>query len=411
MTRSVLKTQMNIDFNAVVHRGARPSIRFGIAIAMGVGLMGLAGCGSGPDEDAGAVADSSLVVEWMRHEKDGLVVESSARVAGGVGEFDLAGARFRILERWPHSDAEHEDLDDNPAESHAVELQWSAGDGDGGPQVRWIYQTHEAEGVAVLDGLDTRVRMMPAGMLPGWRGLWADDPRRTVQFVVDGKFYPLPADDGAEAIPGWKVRGVRVFEHALLGESGSIEENGDDGDGFTNRAVEVVLASDDGSSVERHIAFIDHPEITKGIHPSILPVSRVSGEGASNSRLVVRDPLDPPGGGNVLVICPDSSDPEKLTAFVWDQESKVVGEVEIDALPTELPLPGGQKIELLRHHGHARSVMKWRRREIPTEGDPLPALVIGWAEPDAGHKQAVLILNRAVPFRLRGEFQTFRFRR
>ncbi len=366
----------------------------------------LSGCQS---DSEGEVDDDGgdPVVEWMKHDKDGLTVERTARIGSDGMVFELAGTRFEILERWPHAEAQHENLDDNPEESHAVEMAWGPSE-EGEQQSDWIYQASGSDGTVVLPGTELQVRVMPAGALPGWKDLWEENPRRTVQFAAAGKFYSLPPDDG-EVFPGWKVRSVRYYQHALLDDSGAVEESEDAG--FTNRAVEVVLASVDETTVERHLAFPDHPEITKGIHPALLPVSRLSGEGASQSRLVVCDALDRPGASNALVLCPSSSNSDQLTAFSWDQESKAMSESKNETLPAELELANGKSVRILRHRTHARSVVKWRRCEEADEGEALPALVIGWAESGVGHKQTVLIHNRSTPFRLRGEFQTFRFRR
>ncbi len=372
------------------------------------------GCGpggSGADRNSESQKDS-VVIEWMRHQSEGLTVERSVNVPKSRSSFNLAETRFRVLDRWPHSEAKHEVLDDNPNESHAVELSWespgSSEDSDeNSPQNKWIFQSDGHEGVVTPLGKGLQVRLLSPGARPSWDGLWTQDPRRTIQFALHGVHHALPAD-GEEVFPGWKLRQVRFLTHALLQDSGGLRESSDTG--FTNRAVEATLVSNDGATVERHIAFLDHPEITKGIHPALLPVSRLSGESASHSRLVVSDRLDKPGKANSLFLSPTPSDPERLIAFTWDYQSKAISEVAIDQLPAEITLPDRRTVSLRRHLRHARPVVKWRRLEPPTGGDSIPATVIGWAEAGTGHHQVVLIDNHPTPIRLGGQIHTFRSR-
>lgn len=381
----------------------------------------LGSCGEDRSAPDRASTGLNATVEFLEHGDAGLSVAGEAAVAGIGEEAELAGVRFRILDHWPKAEAVAEITDDSEQEHHAVEVSWRNGEEE---QSEWIFQTAEEGPTGNLTGAGTRVRLLPPGSRPATPDLWTESPRETVQFSRGGRFHSIP-EVGEEPFPDWTIQEIRSFDHALMNDAGEIEETSDAG--FANRAIEILLASGTGT-VERHLCFLDHPDLTGGIHPVLLPVARLSGNDASQSRLAARDPIAVPGSDHDRVfLCPDAADPAGLAVFVWSRDEKKVRETWIDSLPAEIGA-GKKTIRLLQHRSHARSVVKWRPAEavageahrcgagvVSGTGndsempETISALVIAWME-NGAERKAVLPLDRPTPIRINGQFQTFRYR-
>lgn len=392
----------------------KSSIHYSLACASALVILGalLTSC----NQDDPAVQEGhepiDVILELLQHDDKGLSVTKSI-TADHIGQsFELAGTQLRILEHWPQAEAVPKTDNDNTKETHAVELAWnvSAADTSDPKESQWIYQTKEDGPSGLLPGLDIQVRVLLPGSHPSTSEQWETSPKDTVQFEHEKRFFSLP-DVGSEIFPGWKVKALNTYEHALLEENGDIKESDDTG--FANRAIEVILASKDGT-IERHLCFLDHPELTKGIHPELLPATRLAGTGASQSRLTACDPINIQGEStNRLLISPNASDPEKLTAFTWDSTGGKFNTIKIDSLPAKVKV-GDRSISILQHRNHARSVVEWRRINKKTskadDKQKIPsALLITWLE-NEHHQKAVLPIDRATPIRINGQFQTFRYR-
>ena len=366
--------------------------------------LGLSSCGRNETSDQKASISAIAVIELLEHGQAGLTVADKVSVRRIGNDFKLAGTNLHLLEYWPHAEEVRETSNDNSEEVHAIEVQWQLGEGKA--ETAWIYQTDDEGPAGVLPETNVQVRLLQPGARPASSSQWESDPKGTVQFKRGGEFFSL-VGEGQKPFLGWTVEKIRTLEHALLGEGGEVEETDDSS--FINRVIEVTLKSTDGS-VERHLCFIDHPKLTKGIHPTFLPVSRLVGNGASQSRLVACDLLEGQSAQHHRVlISPNASDAGNLTAFLWNHEDDTTDRIVIDSLPTEVSI-GETSLRLLNHRDHARSVVKWQKQTLEGENSKsTPALHIMWLE---GHKheQAVLPLDRPTPVRINGEFKILCYR-
>ena len=379
--------------------------------AAAVSAVALLFVSCGDNERSKRTADQlDAVIELLEHDDSGLKVAESVRVESLKQSFKLGGTRLQVLEHWPLTETVRETRNDNPEPAHAVEVQWDTPDDDGEESLNteWVFPTAENGPSGVLLGLDLQARVLPPGALLATTDAWENAPRETVQFGRDDQFFPVP-EIGAEALPGWTVKGIRSFERALFDDGGELQESDDDG--FTNRALEVTIESSDDGTVERHVCFIDHPKLTKGIHPALLPVTRLAGSSASNSRLAARDPIAiPNASSDRLLLSPSTYESGKLTAFTWERESDKVATHEIGSLPADVKV-GSTTLRLLKHYKNASSVLKWHKVEKPAEGgaETTPALLISWQN---GHhpQKTVLPLDRPTPVRIGSEFSILRYR-
>lgn len=354
----------------------------------------------------------NVTIELLTHDDKGLAVSDSV-TADHLGQnLKLADTELRILEYWPQAKAMPETDNQSNKESHAVEISWAknATADEKTKQQQWIYQSKEDGPAGLLEELDVQVRVLPAGSQPSAPGQWLKAAKDTVQFEHQGHFYALPKV-GAEIFPGWTIKNIRSYEHALLEENGNIKESNDSN--FANRAIEVTLASNEGT-VERHLCFLDHPELTKGIHPALLPATRLKGKSASQSRLTARDPIQLPGNDkNRILLSANDDQIGHLTAFIWDHKNNQFSSQQIDSLPAEVKV-GDQTLHILQHRNRARAVVKWQQIKANQKIDPKnkdqisSALLVTWLESNH-HQKAVLPLGQATPIRIKGQFQTFRY--
>jgi hypothetical protein len=335
-------------------------------------------------------AASTEVIEVLKHH-EGTFTRDRRINAGDIGtSFNVDDVSFTITHRWPHAETSRNVTDDGGTPNHAVELSWSE---DGKDRTRWIFQTDSDDAMSPIDSVNALVRLTPPGARPPRPG---DDPfTGQVQIRSRGLLLDLP-DIGREVFEGWTLKSIKRYRHALMDEQGGVTEAADAS--FTNRVLEVHLTDGKGTG-ERHLAFLDHPEITRGIHPTILPVSRVSGTGASNSRLVVCTPVPPAAERHIVQVSPKAGVPG-LTIRVWLAGESDSKSVTIDQLPADLPLADGKSIRLTKHFTKARSAIKWERRKSPQTGDAKPALLV---EHRAGHHQKeafVLVDGEVTPCRI-----------
>ena len=223
------------------------------------------------------------------------------------------------------------------------------------------------------------------------------------QFQWKNKRHDLP-QIGKEVFPGWQISAINVFQHALLKDDGTITEAEDAS--FTNRALEVIIQTTDGKTKERHVCFLDHPRLTAGIHPSLLPVTRISGDLASLSRLVVCETAKAPVEKSLITISPDTEG-EGITVWTWIKDKPTPETLHITRFPATLTL-AGQKVEIKQHWTHARRQIKWQQKENSGK-DKQPALLIE----SGGHfhaKQFVLIKGKVTPCRISGNMMMLRYK-
>jgi len=362
-------------------------------------LISIVGCH--PRESGEAESAAGFVIEVLRHGDEGPEpLKEVTDVAVGSG-FEVEGTEMMVTDRWEHAVSQQETSDDNPEESHAFEIAWQ-GD-DGGEVKRWLHQSDPGGPATLLDGLPVAIRIAPPGARPAEAD--TEDFASQVQFLHKGGHHDLP-EVGAEVFEGWNLKSSRRYQSALMDEDGSVEEAEDAG--FVNRVLEVHVVTDDGSE-ERHIVFLDHPELTKGIHPTILPVSRVSGEKTSLARLVVCPPMPRSDEKHQVWVTPGTGEGESSVQIAGKEggDRKVVRVAEF---PAEIEVGEGVSVKLLRQFTHAKSVVRWEKAE-PAEGDDArPALVVEhWEGREA--TRLVLIEGEITPCRIGGEMVMLRFRK
>jgi len=362
-------------------------------------LIFLVGCQ--PPEPGEGESTSGFVIEILRHGDEGPEpLKEVADVAVGSG-FEVEGTEMMVTDRWEHAVGRRETSDDNPEESHAFEVAWQ-GD-DGGEVKRWLHQSDPDGAATLLDGLPVAIRIAPPGARPAESN--AEDFASQVQFLHKGRHHDLP-EPGGEVFEGWKLKSSHRYQSALMDENGGVEEAEDAG--FVNRVLEVHVASDDGSE-ERHIVFLDHPELTKGIHPTILPVSRVSGEKTSLARLVVCPPMPKSDERHQVWVTPGRGEGESSVQIAGKGEGDRKS-VRVTEFPAEIEVEEGVSVKLLRQFTHAKSVVRWEKAE-PAEGDDArPALVVEhWEGREA--TRLVLIEGEITPCRIGGEMVMLRLRK
>ena len=354
-------------------------------------------------------SESGMTVELLSHTQGKFDVAESVTIDTAQESFAIGGKSFKVKARWDDAEVKRETLNDNPEEAHAVELSWMPTAEDSKNESLWIFPTGSEENEAPqLVGSLVQPRLLP----PGSRLITKEELEKSltsaVQIEWNNKRYDIP-ELGKEIFTGWKMSGLRIFKHALLNDDGTIVESDDTG--FSNRAVEITIEttgeSNTGGSKERHVSFIDHPQLTAGIHPTLLPVTRVSGDLASLSRLIVCGALKAPVTKSLLVMSPNTVG-EGITTWVWAKGEKAPTSTRIEKFPATLTL-GDEKVIVTRHWANAHRQIKWQQREGADEKDKKPALLIE----TGGHfhaKQFVLIRGEVTPCSVMDEMILLRYR-
>ena len=348
----------------------------------------------------------TITIERLSHTQGKFSIVETIELTDAQKNFTLGGKTFTINARWEDAEVIRLTNNDNPREAHAIELIWTVGDTSAAKPNKntlWIFPSTRDAPAPRLAGTQIQPRLLPPGTHMTSPPELKSSLLNGVQFQWQKKRYNLP-QPGNEAFPGWKITAIRTFQHALLKDNGTITEAPDAH--FINRAVEVTLQATDGTK-ERHICFIDHPQLTAGIHPSLLPVTRISGKLASLSRLVVCERTQPPVEKSLLTISPDNQG-DALTLSLWVKGKPTPETRHITHLPTTITLDG-QHITLARHWTHARRQIKWQQKNTSAGDNKQPALLIE----SGGHfhaKSFVLIQGESTPCRLSGNMMILRYR-
>lgn len=339
-------------------------------------------------------------IELLSHDKGKFAVVETVTVDDSLSDVVLGGKSFKIKARWDDAEMKRETLNNNPKESHAVELAWKVGASD---KSLWIFATGVEQGdVPLLARTTVQPRLLPPGARVAVTDELEQSLLRGVQIEWKKKRYDIP-EIGQEVFSGWKIEGVQIYKHALLKDDGTIVESKDTS--FSNRAVAVTVEAPDGTK-ERHICFIDHPRLTAGIHPTILPVTRLSGDLASLARLTVCETLKAPVEKSLVVLSPDTEG-EGVNSWIWIKGEPAPTASHITTFPTTLTL-GDQKVEIKQHWTKARRQIKWQQREGAAEEEKQPALLIE----TGGHfhaKQFVLIRGKSTPCKVMDEILILRY--
>lgn len=357
-------------------------------------------CQQKSTEEAATEQISPATIELLTHTQGKFSVSESVTITSDQKDFTIGGNKYLIKNRWDDAVMTRETTNTNPREAHAVELAWSVKDK---PESRWIFPTSDKDQATMLNGTTILPRLLP----PGASVTTAEELNKSllsgVQVEWSSKRYNI-VPVGEDIFPGWKLAAVRLFNHALLNDSGQVTESDDTS--FTNRAVEITIESKNGST-ERHICFIDHPKLTAGIHPTLLPVTRITGDQASLSRLIVCESLEAPAEKSLVLISPDTRS-KGLRIWTWIKGQATPSAKNIVDLPITLDLDG-QNVEIKQHWTHARRQIKWDQREGASEKEKQPALLIE----AGGHihaKQFVLINGKSTPCKVTNDIIMLRYR-
>jgi len=348
----------------------------------------------------------AITIELLSHKNGKFTVADTVTVTPDQTGFAIGEKSFTIKSRWSDAEVKRETLNNNPKEAHAVEMKW-VDPKNKNEHSEWIFPVGSEEGAPpLLSGTNVQARLLS----PGSRLLTTEEAKSKstplvdrLQFHWKNKRYDLP-ELGQEVFSGWKLVSLKEYQHALLNDDSTLSESEDAS--FVNRAVQVVIEAKDGSK-ERHVCFIDHPKLTEGIHPSLLPVSRVSGNLTSLSRLYVCETLKAPAEKSLLLLSP-SIDGKMLTVWTWLKGDSTANKQTISQLPTELKL-GEQAITLTRHWTKARRQIKWQEKTGAKENERHPALVVE----TGGHihrKSAVLVKGQPTPVEIAGDMLILRYR-
>jgi len=360
-----------------------------------------ASCQQKSTEEATTEQTAPATIELLTHTQGKFPVSESITISSDQKDFTIGGNKFLIKNRWDDAIMTRETTNTNPREAHAIELAWT--NKKNKPESRWIFPTSDKDEATMLKGTTVLPRLLPPGASVTTAGELKKSLISGVQVQWSGKRYNI-VPVGEDIFPGWKLAAIRLFKHALLNDSGQVAESDDTS--FTNRAVEITIESKNGSK-ERHICFIDHPKLTAGIHPTLLPVTRITGDQASLSRLIVCETLKAPVEKSLVLISPDTSG-KGLRIWTWIKGQAAPTSKNIVDLPTTLDLDG-QKVEIKQHWPHARRQVKWDQREGSSEEEKQPALLIE----AGGHihaKQFVLINGKSTPCKVTNDIIMLRYR-
>lgn len=338
-------------------------------------------------------------VELLEQNEGNFTLVSSVDIGPASTDFTLGDTLFSIIQRWPHSESTLSTTDENPEERHAIEVSWT--DPSGAPHCQWIYQRTTEEPETVLPGISAAISVAPPGARPPAAG---DAPlQQLVQFLYQNHHHNITIIN-TRVFPSWKVAAIQPYQHALPDDQGELTEDSDSNS--VNRAIQVNIVSDDGTE-ERHIAFIDHPELTRGVHPAILPVKRVRGEGASQSRLVVRTPMTASTELSQILVTPVLNS-QALEIRILPKGS-VPTVFQVTELPAEITLPDGILLRLIRHFAHAIPQVKWERRDLPATSEACPALVIEQRSSPHLRNELVLVRDQVTSCRIGEQFLLLRY--
>lgn len=340
-------------------------------------------------------------IELLSHTQGKFTVAEQVTVEEMKQDFAIGGKSFTIKSRWDDAEMTRETLNTNTKESHAVELKWSVEDKQ---ETLWLFPAGSEENASPqLVGTSVQPKLLPPGARIALLDETRQSPLRAVQVEWKNKRYDVP-EIGQEIFPGWKLVATRLFKHALRNDDGGVVETKDSS--FSNRAVELTLESKEGSK-ERHICFVDHPKLTAGIHPTILPVTRLAGEQASLARIKVCPVLKAPVEKSLLVLSPNNEG-EGLTAWAWSKGAKAPVSQSIDKFPITLAL-GEHKVEVSQHWRNALRQIKWQQREGASDQKKQPAILIE----SGGHfhaQQFVLIKGTVTPCRVMEDMVILRYK-
>ena len=345
--------------------------------------------------------EGGAVIELLSHVNGKFTVKESVTVTKEQKEFTLGGVPFQIKAWWNDVEVVNEMTNKNPKESHAVEIAWKE---NGKEETSWFY----ANGLGVMGAAPLgKTTIKTAVQFPGTRFVFAGAKpstlKESVQFQWKKKRYDLP-EVGKEVFPGWKLTKISYYQHAVIGEDGAISETPDAH--FKNRVVEVEIEAKDGSK-ERHICFVDHPKLTDGIHPQILPVSRISGTLVSLSRLKVCDKLSVPVKHHWLMISPDTNGKgAKVVKWLMGKPSPEV--LHIDEFPITIDF-NGVKVTLKQHWSHALRQVKQREKKSKSKKAKHPAIFVVAGGPFHG-KSFVFVQGRPTPCGIQHGMLIIRYR-
>lgn len=202
-------------------------------------------------------------LEVLSHDSGQFNSIASVPAPHGPGRVTLSGVAVQVLERWDNSRDEEAIADDSPVPLRAVEI--SPIDG---PDAAWVGQEDQAGPAPTIMGM--KVLVLPEGS--DWQPPPPPSAPSGFVFVVGADRYPLK--DTGEVFPGWSIKELKRFEHAIVSGEGITEGPATSP---VNRAVRVLL-TDGAGTVEQHTSFEAFPDMVMG--------KTLEGPGNSASRLI-----------------------------------------------------------------------------------------------------------------------------
>ncbi len=335
--------------------------------------------------EAGSATNALLTdderVELLRHDSGQFTTIGGATFGAGAADATLDGLTLHVTDRWENTREELEVTDDGPEPMRAMEVTFD-------PDARkgtWIGE--ESRGGAVTMGA-MRIRLLAAGQAfqpPPPGAAPASVAAGGYAFVVGDKRYPL-GTEGDEALPGWTVKTVRRFVHAIVGGGGLTEGEA----GRDNPAVEVFITDGQGT-VEQHVAFQNFPDMVMA--------KAVEGQGHSGATLA---PTAVPSAGATLVVY---GDPQALKAAYLATDGTVQQYDHDGSLPWAFEA-GQRRITILRQCTRARAAVKLV--PAPHAEQSRPSLIVRVGD-EAGASPVPLPWNTPTPVSVGGRVVILRY--
>lgn len=351
-------------------------------------------------------------VELLRHDANNLVPAEQAPLERGTENVTLGGMAIRIVDRWGNAEPTQEVVNENPRPRHAVELALNPTATSG----TWLPETAADDPRLRVAGLQIRVlpdgeRFQPPAAGPtldladagdgdgdGDGASAAATVDATASFMLDGVAHPIHAvpGQGADlvgetALPGWVIRSAKVLANATVGPDGLVE--GDPN--VSNPAIELIIAREDDSTIERHIAFARFPDLSTA--------RVIAGDQPSGASLRFHPEGEGPAATAATSTPPDFRLVFEATdagrrAILVDRQGALT-EFDLSGPPPHdisLPFGGGGVVRVINQHRNAQ--FREALVEAPeTDGENFPVLVVAVDEGGTS-RELQLPYKQPIPF-------------
>lgn len=299
-------------------------------------------------KSASAMETQSEQVQVVELKAGDISLLDSAPAPRSATSLTLASTRIQVVDRWENSREEQIVNDDAPMPFRGVQVIAQPG-----VDPVWVGEEGKAGPAPVVAGLTIRVLPDGSPWTPPTAAPAPGTASPSFKFVVQGHDVAL-AEEGQDAFPGWKIKSIKRFTRALVGDDGLIEAAG----GPENPAIDVTITDGKGNT-ERHTAFQNFADMV---------MSRaVEGAAASGAKLV-------PGSVR--------SASETLIVFGTVADMRIgyispTGDARLVESSGELPRAidlGMRRITILKQFARARG--GWQTLKAERAKENRPALVV-----------------------------------